>query len=133
MMCTPEERESARDCTLHHIGPSEIAYDFSIVRHDGIGTSENLDSMIKISSRNSNISLKICTGSTLRMESTGIVDYFFCLLEIVLEEIDISEFLVEAIIISILGEGLEGCVTCFDVLVILFEDLYRCYNCVHWM
>jgi hypothetical protein len=67
------------------------------------------------------------------MECTSITDDFLCLFEIVLEEIDISEFLVETIVISILGQCLKCCITRLDILVLLFEEFYRLYDSLNWM
>jgi hypothetical protein len=67
------------------------------------------------------------------MERTSITDNFLCLFEVVLEEVDISEFLIEPIVISILGECLKCCITSFDILVLLLEKFYRLYDSLNWM
>jgi len=84
--------------------------------------------MFKIPSRNSYISLEICSCPTLRMECTSIAYNFLCLFKVIFEEIYISEFLIETIIICILSQCLKGSITSLDILVLMLEKLNRLDN-----
>ena len=120
-VCTSQESESFWDIGLHDMCPTEIAKDLCIVREILVRLFENGHRAIEFSLRSCDIPIEIHASTRLRMEYAGYLENLICLLEIILEEIDICEFLIESIVVSMCLQRLECSTTSSSIIIRLLE------------